>query len=153
MEIPQNTINMGLMAPAAGRFFRIWRANVSRLVAEPGMGLVLVVGGVMLSSPGPASIGPSGFGLGSPWSESSCAHQGSLEDLARKHWCGHHLYRSFQARVWWELLSCTWVSNPEHTSTSSSCLFSRNNVLISSIATAREKKHLIWLQVLLLDPS
>ena len=34
------------------------------------MGLVLVVGGLILSSAGPASIGPSGFGLGSLWSVS-----------------------------------------------------------------------------------
>ena len=71
MEIPQNTINMGLTAPVSCRsVFRIQRANASRLVAEPGMGLVLVVGGLMLSSAGPASIGPSGFGLGSLWSVS-----------------------------------------------------------------------------------
>ena len=116
------------------------------------MGLILVVGGVTTLIPRPCQHWPFRLWIGEPMEcEFSCA-QGSLEDLARKHRGGHHLYRSFQARVWWELLSCAWVSSPEHISASSSCLFSGNNVLISSIATAREKTCLIWLQVLLLDP-
>ena len=131
----------------------IQRANASRRVAEPGMGLVLVVGGVMLSSPGPASTGPSGFGLGSPWSVSPAVPtkeawrtwQGSTGVVIT---CTEASKPGSAGNS-----SCTWVSNPEHTSASSSCLFSRNNVLISSITTACEKTRPIWLQVLLLDPS
>lgn len=154
MEIPQKTINMGLTA----HFLQVCLRNPESKCeqtcsrARDGLGFGGWWSDALISRP--CQHWPFGLWVGEPVEcESSCAHQGSLEDLARKHWCGHHLYRSFQARVWWELLSYTWVSNPEHTSTSSSCLFSRNNVLISSIATAREKTHPIWLQVLLLDPS
>ena len=54
MEIPQNTINVGLMGPVSCRsVFRIWRTNTSRLVAGPGMGSVRVVGGVTALVPRP----------------------------------------------------------------------------------------------------
>ena len=40
--------------------------------------------------------------------------------MGRKHCCGHHLCRSFQAIVQWEILPCMWVSCPQLTSTSNS---------------------------------
>lgn len=66
MEIPQNTINMGLTAPVSCRsVFRIQRANVSRLVAGPGMGSVLVIGGMTARPQAPQHCFLSS-GLGSP---------------------------------------------------------------------------------------
>ena len=53
MEIPQNTINMRLTALVSLVFFRIQRANVSRLAAEPGMGSALVVDGMTALVPRP----------------------------------------------------------------------------------------------------
>ena len=54
MEVPQNTVKVGLVAPVSCRsVFRIWRTNASRLVAGPGMGSVLVVSGVMALIPRP----------------------------------------------------------------------------------------------------
>ena len=39
MEVPQNTVKVGLVAPVSCRsVFRIWRANVSRLAAEQVLG-------------------------------------------------------------------------------------------------------------------
>ena len=67
MEIPQNTVSVGLVAPISCRsVFRIWRTNASRLVAGPGIGSVLVVGGVMALVPRPCQQWPSGSGSGSP---------------------------------------------------------------------------------------
>ena len=64
MEIPQNTIKMGLTdAVSCISVFRIRRAKASRLVAEPGMGSVLVVGGVTALI---SRSCPSGSGSGSP---------------------------------------------------------------------------------------
>lgn len=154
MEIPQNTINMGLMAPAAGRFFRIRRANVSRLVAEPGMGLVLVVGGVTTLAPRPSQHylfrlrvrEPMGCG-------SSCA--------TREAW------RTWQGSTV-VALTCADASNPGASGNSCparrsqihsthelrAALSSTCKVLIPSTSTARGKvARLIWLQVLLLGPS
>ena len=153
MEIPQNTINMGLMAPAAGRFFRIRRANVSRLVAEPGMGLVLVVGGVTTLAPRPSQHYLFRLRVREPGCGSSCA--------TREAW------RTWQGSTV-VALTCADASNPG--ASGNSCparrfqihsthelrvaLFYTCKVLIPSTSTARGKvARLIWLQVLLLGPS
>ena len=50
---------MGLRGPVSCRsVFRIWRANASRLAAEPGVVSVLVVGGVTTLVPRPCQHGP-----------------------------------------------------------------------------------------------
>ncbi|CAN0261252.1 unnamed protein product, partial [Rangifer tarandus platyrhynchus] len=72
-------------------------------------GLGVVVGGVTAPVPRPCQHWPFRLQVGEPVGcGSSCAHQGGLEDLVRKHWCGPHLSRSFQPRVQWELSPCTW---------------------------------------------
>ena len=145
---------MGFMAPASGRsVFRIWRANVNRFVAEPGMGLVLVVGGVTTLVPRPC-ISSSGSGSGSPGGVGPAVP-------TREAW------RTWQGSTM-VALTCAEASNPGASGNSCpacrsqirsthelpAALFSTHKVLIPSTSTAREKTaRLIWLQVLLLGPS
>ena len=81
MEIPQNTIKMGLTdAVSCISVFRIRRAKASRLVAEPGMGSVL-------SNCSHLQVLPFRLWVREPVKYgSSCAHLWGLEGLGRKHW-------------------------------------------------------------------
>lgn len=99
-----------------GEAHRAWPVPLALPLLAPGEEARSSVGAVTTPVPRPCLHWPFRLQVREPVGcGSRCAHQGGLEDLVRKHWCGPHLSRSFQPRVQWELLPCTWVSIPQRT--------------------------------------
>ena len=107
MEIPQNTINMGLMAPAAGRCLQDLESKCEQTCSRAWDGLGF--GGWWSDHSCPQALPALAFqalGQGARGVWVQLCYQGGLENLARKHYGGPHLCRSFQPRGQWELLPC-----------------------------------------------
>ena len=133
-----------------GEARRAWPVPLALRLLAPGEEARSSVGAVTTAVPRPCPQWPFRLRVGEPVGcGSRCAHQGGLEDLVRKHRCGPHLCRCFQARVRRSACpACGFQAHSRHELLAA--LFPTRQVLTPSPSAAREEARPAGLQVLLL---